>query len=229
MFDKNFFEKTCVELTFSDKYDKEHAIRYYNKHQQGFWRKLSHWREEQMIREALKTAGDPMSVLDLPCGAGRFWPLLSENKERRIYAADNSPHMIDAAISLQPIEITQKIHTFQSSAFDIQVEDNAVDCVFCIRLLHHIGEHEHRLELLREFHRVTRDTVIVSLWVDGNFKAWRRRQSESTGSHTQNNRFLVSRSDIEAEFKASGFDILEYHDFFPKYAMWRTYVLRKIS
>lgn len=228
MLDKFFFEKDCVELTFSDKYDKKHAIKYYHKHQHGFWRKLSHWREVQMIRSALKTAGNPLSVLDLPCGAGRFWPLLSENKDRRIYAADNSAHMIDAAMSLQPIQITQNIYSFQSSAFDIQVENNAVDCILCIRLLHHIGEHEHRLALLREFYRVTRNTVIITLWVDGNYKAWRRRKSESTGSHTQNNRFLINRLLIEAEFKASGFDVLDYHDFFPKYAMWRTYVLKKI-
>lgn len=227
MLNKNVVEKSQVELTFSDKYNKEHAIRYYHKHQQGFWRKFSHWREESIIRKALSMAGNPLTVLDLPCGAGRFWPLLSENNKRRIYAADNSRHMIDTALSLQPQCITQNIHAFQSSAFNIQVENNAVDCIFCIRLFHHIGEHQHRLAMLREFHRVTRDTVIVSLWVDGNFKAWRRRQSESTGSHTQNNRFLIGRSEIEAEFKESGFDILGHHDFLPKYAMWRVYVLKK--
>lgn len=227
MLDKNFFDRSSVELSFSNKYDKDHAIKYFHKHQQGFWRKISHWREEQIIRKALQTAGNPLSVLDLPCGAGRFWPLLSENKNRRIYAADNSSDMIEVAMSLQDQKITENIHSFQSSAFNIQVENNAVDCIFCIRLLHHIGEHEHRLKLLKEFHRVTKDTVIVSLWVDGNFKAWRRRQSESLGTHTQNNRFLIDRSVIESEFKEAGFDILDYHDFLPKYAMWRVYVLQK--
>jgi cyclopropane fatty-acyl-phospholipid synthase-like methyltransferase len=29
-------------------------------------------------------------VLDLPCGAGRFWPLLAEKPNRVIIGADNS-------------------------------------------------------------------------------------------------------------------------------------------
>ena len=44
--------------------------------------------------------------------------------------------------------------------FAIDLAANAVDCIFCIRLLHHIEFAEHRLAILREFHRVSRDTVI---------------------------------------------------------------------
>ena len=88
--------------------------------------------------------------------------------------------------------------------------------------------------ILREFHRVTRDTVILSLWVDGNYKAWKRRQLEQRrakeGQAGQNqNRFVVRRADIESEFEQAGFRILGHKDFFPGYAMWRTYVLRKKS
>lgn len=220
-------EKDDIELEFSNKYTKEHAVRYFNKHQQGLGRRFSTWREIQLARKALKTAGNPQSVLDLPCGAGRFWELLTEDPHRTLYAADNSEHMVEVAKTLQPPAIATRFDAFQSSAFNIKLEDNAVDCIFCIRLLHHIGEHEHRLAILKEFHRVTKDTVILSLWVDGNFKAWRRGKSEATGSHVQNNRFLIPRATIEAEFKEAGFSIVNYHDFLPKYAMWRVYVLRK--
>ena len=77
-----------VELAFSQKYNHEHAQQYLQKHQDGLWRRLSHWRDEQLARRALTLAGDPGLVLDLPCGAGRFWPLLAG---KLFDAATNAP------------------------------------------------------------------------------------------------------------------------------------------
>ncbi|RML42401.1 hypothetical protein APX70_03177, partial [Pseudomonas syringae pv. maculicola] len=113
-------------------------------------------------------------MLDLPCGAGRFWPLLAEKPNRSIIGADNSADMLSTACASQPAEVVKRVQPLQTSAFDIDLPDNAVDSIFCMRLLHHVGQSSDRMALLREFQRVTRDSVIVSLWVDGNFKAWRR-------------------------------------------------------
>ena len=100
-----------------------------------------------------------------------------------------------------------------------------------MRLTHHIAQAEHRQAMLREFYRVTRDTVIVSLWVDGNFKAWRRLRLETEramrGDLPNGNRFVIPRSVIEQEFRSAGFSILGHQDFIPGYAMWRVYTLRK--
>lgn len=223
-----------IELDFSRKYDFEHAQQYLHKHQDGLARRLSHWRDEQVARRALLMADEPNLVLDLPCGAGRFWPVLCEQPNRVIFAADNSADMIATARAAQAPEVVARVNSFRTSAFDIDLGDNAVDCIFCIRLLHHIESAEHRLAILREFHRVSRDTVIVSLWVDGNYKAWKRRRLEirrtEQGRATENqNRFVVACSTIENEFHQAGFDILGHLDFLPGYAMWRTYVLRKVA
>jgi ubiquinone/menaquinone biosynthesis C-methylase UbiE len=223
---------STIELEFSRKYDRAHAYEYLHKHQDSLSRRLSHWRDEQMARHALKLAGDPGLVLDLPCGAGRFWPLLAENPNRLIFAADNSADMLDIAEASQPMEVLKQVETFRTSAFAIDLTANAVDCIFCIRLLHHIEQPEHRLAILREFHRVSRDTVILSLWVDGNYKAWKRkrleqrRAAEGRAEQSQN-RFVVARDVIENEFRQAGFNIIAQQDFLPGYAMWRTYVLRK--
>lgn len=101
-----------------------------------------------------------------------------------------------------------------------------------MRLLHHIGEAEHRMALLWEFQRVTRDSVIVSLWVDGNFKAWKRKRMERKrlsegGQEGYQNRFVLPAATVEEEFRQAGFRVQEHLDFFPLYAMWRVYVLRK--
>ncbi|UST77117.1 class I SAM-dependent methyltransferase [Pseudomonas siliginis] len=217
-----------IKLDFSEKYDDQHAQRYLRKHQQSLGRRLSHLRDEQVGRKALALAGDPGLVLDLPCGAGRFWPMLAEKPNRVIIGADNSESMIKTAMQGQPAEVVKRVQPLHTSAFDIALPDNSVDSIFCMRLLHHIGEAEHRRVILREFERVTRDSVIVSLWVDGNFKAWKRKRAErDRPSHDYQNRFLIPASTIEKEFEQAGFRIQEQLDFIPLYAMWRVYVLRK--
>ncbi|WP_313328248.1 class I SAM-dependent methyltransferase [Stutzerimonas balearica] len=219
-----------IELDFSRKYDRDHAYQYLHKHQDGIARRLSHWRDEQLARWALTRAGEPDLVLDLPCGAGRFWPLLAEHPSRMIFAADNSADMLAVAQSEQPPEVVARVETFQTSAFDIDMHDSAVDSIFCMRLLHHVADPQHRLAMLREFHRVTRDTLILSLWIDGNYKAWKRKRLERRRPAKENqNRFVVPRGLVEAEFAEAGFDILGHRDFLPGYAMWRVYVLRKRS
>lgn len=220
-----------ISLPFSDKYDREHAGKYLRKHRDGLARRLSHWRDEQLARKALALAGDPTLVLDLPCGAGRFWPVLAEQDNRVVIAADNSAGMLDTARTQQPLPLLERIRTLQASAFDIALPDGAVDSIFCMRLLHHIEAAEHRLAILREFHRVTRDTVILSLWVDGNYKAWRRARLEQSRERrdrrSPQNRFVLPADRARQEFEQAGFAVVGHLDFIPLYAMWRVYVLRK--
>ncbi|MBM4181497.1 MAG: class I SAM-dependent methyltransferase [Betaproteobacteria bacterium] len=225
---------TTIELEFSRKYDHAHSARYYRKHRDGLARRLSHAWDTRLARKALVLAGNPGRVLDLPCGAGRFWPLLAEREDREILAADNSSDMIGIALAQQPAHIVSRVRTFRTSAFAIELPDRSVDSIFCMRLLHHVRDSAHRLAMLREFHRVTEDSVIVSLWVDGNYKAWKRarlerRRAGSGKVGTNANRFVVPRAVIEQEFAQAGFTVQSHLDFLPGYAMWRVYVLRKAA
>lgn len=225
-------KKPGIELEFSDKYTREHAERYFKKHSTGMRRRLSTWREVQVARKALKMAGDPNLVLDLPCGAGRFWSMLAENQDRVIIGADNSADMLAVACKQQSAEVVARVKPMQTSAFAIDLPDNAVDCIFSMRLMHHIGKPQDRALMLKEFHRVTRDSVLISLWVDGNYKAWkkargRNRLDVAADGTAYQNRFVIPASTIEAEFLAAGFTIQDHLDYIPMWAMWRIYVLRK--
>lgn len=200
--------------------------------EQTFGRRLSLWRDAQLARMALRDAGEPGLVLDVPAGSGRFWPVLAEHTNRVILAADPSTDRLAFAEAQSSSEVRQRIRTFQSSAFSIGLSANAVDCIFCMRLFHHLNDSEKRAAILDEFYRVTRDTAIVALWVDGNVKAWRRKRQQgrlAPGTSVPRNRFVVCRSEIESEFARAGFRIVDHHDFLPGYAMWRVYVLRKVG
>lgn len=219
----------------SERPQDDHPIKQYvRRHEQGLARRISRWRDAQLARQALHDAGEPGLVLDLPSGTGRFWPVLAEHANRVILAADPSTDMLDIAQDQSPEDVRKRIRTFQSSPTLIGLSANSVDCIFCMRLFHHVPDSEKRLAILEEFHRVTRDTAIVALWVDGNIKSWRRKRQEGirqaiAGASQGRNRFVACRADIEAEFVEAGFRILGHRDFLPGYAMWRVYVLRKAA
>ncbi len=225
--------KPITQLEFSAKYDQDHSRNYYFKHQKGLWRRLTNWREQAMARQALRLADNPQSILDLPCGAGRFWPLLASDTKRTLYAADNSRDMIETAVRFNLPELVNRFTCFQTSAFSIDLPDASVDTIFCMRLLHHIAMENDRLAILSEFHRVCRDSVCLSIWVDGNLQARRRKKLEQRREAKQStakkfkNRILLTKEQAEREYHQAGFQVSGHFDLLPKFSMWRLYVLKK--
>ena len=121
---------------FAYKYNYNHALSYYQKHRKGWLHKLSDWREKGIAQKALDYVGQSATILDLPCGAGRFWPLLTRNKAHHIIAADSSIDMLKVANEHCPEAMQSQIELLHTSAYDINLADNSVDTIFCMRLLH---------------------------------------------------------------------------------------------
>ena len=212
---------SAIELEFARRYDQEHTRVCLQPRPRGLAGRWAFWRDEQLVRSALKVAGEPGLILDVACGAGRFWPVLAEHANRVILASDPSQDMLNHAQTHHPQSLLKRIKTFQSSAFDIGLPENAVDCIFCMHLFQDIDSSEHRLAMLKEFHRVSRDTVIVAVRVDAYFKLQR---SGAGGAQPQ---YLANKAEVEAEFKRAGFCLLSHQDYLPGCARTRVYVLRK--
>ncbi|WP_213937276.1 class I SAM-dependent methyltransferase [Pseudomonas sp. dw_612] len=212
---------SAIELEFARRYDQEHARVCLQPQPRGLAGRLAFWRVEQLVRNALKVAGEPGLLLDVACGAGCFWPVLAEHGNRVILASDPSQDMLDHARTHHPQQLLTRIKTFQSSAFTIGLSANAVDCMICMQLFQHIASPEHRLAMLGEFHRVSRDTVIVAVRLERRF---RRRSTAEVGAQPQP---LPNKWLLEAEFRQAGFSLLSHQDFFPGCARMRVYVLRK--
>ena len=191
---------SSIEIEYAERCGLEHAKVCADTRPPGMLRRLASWRDEWLVRHALKVAGEPGLILDLACGSGRFWPVLAEHINRVILASDNSQDMLDHARTHHPATLLKRIKTFQGSAFSIGLSANAVDCIFCLELFRHVPSSEGRLALLREFHRVSRDTVIVS---------------------------VNSRTAVDDEFRQAGFKVLNQQEFMPGSSLWRVYVLRK--
>lgn len=180
------------------------------------WRWLAERRDEHLARRALALAGEPGLVLDLPCGGGRFWPLLAEKRNRAIIAADPSAELLEAARRAQPADVLARITPLHTAGLAIELPDNAVDSIFALRLLHRLDDAAKRLVVLRECARVSRDSLIVAVPLQGHFPTWRSRRSAA----------LLSAGAAEAEFRQAGFRIQAHLGVLPR-AMGRVYVLRK--
>ncbi|WP_339474258.1 class I SAM-dependent methyltransferase [Pseudomonas sp. RL_5y_Pfl2_69] len=207
---------THIEHEFAERYDREHAKVCLQAQPQGFVRRLALWREKRLVRRALKVAGEPGLVLDLACGAGRFWPVLAEHGNRVILASDSSQDMLNHAQTHHPASLLARIKLFQSSVFSIDISENAVDCIFCMQLFHHVRDSDHRLAILRELHRVSRDSLILSVPLG--------RGAEPVNDPQ---RIVVSRGEIETQFKQAGFSILKQYEVLPGFGMGSIYILRK--
>lgn len=184
--------------------------------------RVAQWRAGQLINSALKLAGEPSLVLDLPCAAEGLWPLLSTSESRVVIAAEANAEQLTAALAGLHAVFSRRVHPLQTSLFAIDLGANAVDCIFSMYGLHQIDDPLRRMLVLREFNRVTRDCVIISVWVDGNLEAARQT------ALTRRNGQVHARAQIEREFTDAGFHITGHRDFIPGLAMRRLYVLRKL-
>ena len=206
---------STIELEFAERYDREHAQICLAVRPSGLVRRLAGWREQRLVRRALKVAGEPGLVFDVACGVGRFWPVLAEHGNRVILASDASQGMLDHAQTHHPASLLKRITLFKSSVFSIDLSENAVDSIFCMQLFHHVSDSEHRLAILRELSRVSRDTLIVSVSVG---RTTRQRDSQ---------RVVISKHELETQFALAGFSILKHYDVLPGFAQGSIYVLRK--
>ncbi len=217
-----------MTLQFSHKYDDQHALAYHRKHRENWRRRLNNWREQQLARRLLTLAGNPRSILDLPCGTGRFWPLLAADPGRRLLAADFSAGMLLAARRLQPPAVAERFFCFQTDARTIALPAGSVECLFSMRLMHHLAAAADRLAILDEFHRVSRRTVCLSLWVTGNLQACRRKRLERRRPpRPYVNRIALPAATVEAEYRQAGFNVRNHLDLLPGISSWRFYLLEK--
>lgn len=210
-----------------DRYSRQRAEDYVRHHRKSPRTTLTTWRERQVLTTALRLAGSPDTVLDLPCGTGRFWPAIEAAGVRELIAADNSEGML-AQAALARLSPTLPTQLLRTSAFAIDLPDGCVPFVASMRFFHHLARAEDRLTALRELHRVTTDHVAISLWVDGNVQAWRRRlQPEPVVEAGYGKRRCIARMQWEAEVARAGFSVARRWSMWPGLTMWALYLLKK--
>jgi SAM-dependent methyltransferase len=154
-----------------EQYEAEsHATHYADRRwiETGHARKTDAW-EQRVVAELLEKASAPNcgTVLDLPCGYGRFTPLLAAHAEHLIQG--------DLAASMLERRSQPSAWAVQASLLALPFRSNAVDLAFCFRVLHHFPEAALRARAIAELGRVSRRWVLTSYYDAAAFPVWRDR------------------------------------------------------
>lgn len=176
----------------------EHAAHYADRRwlETAHARKTDAW-EQRVVAELLAQAGAPHcgTVLDLPCGHGRFTPLLTECAEHLIQG--------DLAASMLERRVQASDWAVQGSLLALPFRADAVDLAFCFRVLHHFPEATLRARAIAELGRVSRRWVLTSYYDAGSFPVWRDRLRGRQRKLTS-----CSHADFDNEAAAAGLRVV---------------------
>jgi len=123
-----------------------------------------HLREEACIAKGLAGVPEGSRVLDLPCGAGRMYPLL-KRLGYRVVEADASPSMLDyARQNASKLPQNESDEFVLADAFHTPFQNFQFDAVVCNRLIHHFPEPQVRQQLLQELGRIAKGPIVISFF-----------------------------------------------------------------
>ncbi len=129
--------------------------------------RLKNWRDQRVVRKAVRRAGRVERILDVPCGTGRLLRSLTSRIPHSV-GADVSADMIEfSRLSTAGQETGSKslLEYVQCDAKYLPFGNESFDMVVSGRFLHHLFNvpQSDRLQVMKEFVRVSRR------WVLGDF------------------------------------------------------------
>jgi SAM-dependent methyltransferase len=163
------------------------------------------------IRKALSKTTGVHTILDLPCGTGRFTGAMAR-EGYEIVGSDISLEMLQKAATIpQPQTGEGKQHPIrgyvQANAEALPLLNDSLDCVVSIRFMMHVDPVT-RVRMLREFARVSRRWVIVDYRHKYTFRYVASHTLGKLGiGRTPLSR--VSTAELHEEFRQAGLAIRE--------------------
>ncbi len=186
-------------------YDSPEGAQEYLEEYEKLHRKLSDRRERRLLDRFFRRVGRVDSALDLPCGWGRYLPVLQE-LGARVVEADYSGDML---------VLSRRLHTeepalghFRAFGHVIPLADRAVELVFSMRLNHHLADPEVRRQHVRELFRVAGRWAVFSYFDHNSVKSWTRRVRRRLGSKRRL-KSTLSRGEVRAMAAEAGFTVHE--------------------
>ncbi|MHC4841159.1 MAG: class I SAM-dependent methyltransferase [Planctomycetota bacterium] len=117
-------------------------------------------RKWKLIQKAIAGIPDIKTVMDLPCGTGRFTALALDHGWDLINADISGP-MLDAARNCAEGH-PNLIGNLRTDATTLPFDDKSLGLIFSIRFLMHVPR-EVRVKVFREFGRVSKQYVVLDV------------------------------------------------------------------
>jgi len=153
------------------------------------------------IQKALALANGVKTVVDLPCGTGRFTGHLAR-AGYEVVGSDISAEMMGQAAKLPSVQHANIRGYVRADAENLPFRSKSTDCLMSIRFLFHVDP-ETRRRMLREFGRVSRRWVIADYRHKYSFRYGVWKLSRALGL-TRRPFERVSVKSMTAEFEDAG-------------------------
>lgn len=156
--------------------------------------------ETSVIRQLADRIEPGSTLLDCPCGNGRWFEILSKNVTK-IRAIDVSRGMVEYA-SQRKLPDSVSVEVGLGDAENLALADNEVDYVFSYALMKHIPVHI-QFDIIKEFARVSRKGVFCSFAVLSpvSYAWWSRKKLTES--------FPVIREEIQNMANHAGLKLKE--------------------
>ena len=160
-------------------------------------------RKWKTILAALEETAGVRSILDMPCGTGRFTGHLADRGYLTV-GSDISHEMMKVAEQKtgHPDQLAGYV---QADAVAVPLKDASLDCVMSVRFMFHVDP-ETRIRILREMGRVSRRWLIVDYRHRYSLRYAKWRVLRAFGM-TRQRLDRVSHAQLEREFHAAGLSI----------------------
>jgi len=187
---------------------------------------LLHLRERACVRGYLQRMQPaPARVLDIPCGVGRFTPLLRAAAQVELQCCDVDEESLRALREAEPGEGTplriRRMNIFEPLPFG----DASQDLVFNFRFFHHVDDPDQRGHIVRELSRVARRWLVVSYYETNALHALHKRVLRLRNQ--RRSLPMIPRGEFRSAFEACGCRIVEDRPMLPLLHAHRVVLMEK--
>jgi ubiquinone/menaquinone biosynthesis C-methylase UbiE len=175
----------------------------------GAFGRLKNWREQRVVRQAVKHAGNIQRVLDVPCGTGRFLRSL----------VNSIPHLVGVDVSRDMIDLSRRHCTFkglpaghleyvQCDVKNLPFHNDSFDLVVSGRFLHHLFHlpQAMQIQIMQEFARVSRRWVLGDFNIQFGVKYyWNEVRAVLRGKRFKSRR--MTRTEVFGELNKAGLEV----------------------
>ena len=148
----------------------------------------------KFARSVVELVSAQASILDAPCGSGRFFKILS--KAKQLTMLDLNPAMLETL--QENFHEKGSLDLVNGDVAKLPFEDGSFDLCFCMRLFHHIGDEHLRRQILGQLARVSRKYVATSFYKTHSVRYLRRviLGKKPSGKSVSTNKFLATAQSV---------------------------------
>lgn len=202
------------EMAYTHWKDIEQVERYAEKRYRSWDQRWISKKEQRLVTSLFHDYQLHGTILDVPVGYGRFLPIL---REFGTVCALDWGFM---PLVYQERKVGIAYGSVNGIAQYLPFRSQSIDVIFCFRLFQHMHEQEERIAILKEFKRVSRNWIVVSVYIKNPLHILHRAVAKKPSRIT-----MLTRGGFKGEVSMSGLKIVQKRAVVPGFHAHNIYLI----